>query len=916
MSFVKNSAKSAWMGGAALTIGFATLPASANAQMLPADQDAGLQGPDAASAPANKTQSGTADGTIVVTASRIDRAFLAPTPTVSVSAEQLSIGAPSNVADALSDLPQFRLTGGPQVTSTNFNAGSAPVDLRGLGINRTLVLLNGRRISSDNDLNTIPPILIKSVDIVTGGASAAWGSGAVAGVVNLSIDGELTGFKADFGAGVSSRGDNGTRHLQAAYGQGFAGDRGHFVIGGDFFDSDGIAPRTARANAGRWASVSNGAGAFMLSPNVGLANAALGGLIFSGPLKGQAFNPDGSLRAFSSTGTVIGTSLISSAASSFDDVSPLVAPTRHYSVLARLSYDLTPDLKVTGEIRHSRFYNSYDAFPDNSLGLTISTSNAYLPSAVRSQLVAAGVTSFTFGRVNSDFALEHFRVSRPVTQGTVALDGELGSRWRYSAYYSHGVAVNDFAISNQIIKQNFAQAVDAVIGPNGQPVCRVALTNTASTCVPINLFGNGNVSAAAQAYVTGTPTLHARQTLDVGGASFRGEPLTLPAGDVSVALGIDARREGINQSADALSRASAFTGNNAAPLVGHYTVKEAFGEVLIPVIKDVPLLEHLEVNAAARLSDYSTTGSIWSWKIGATDKLFKGLRARFTLSRDIRSANLTELFTVRTQGLTSVSDPVTGRTFTNIPINNGGNPNLQPETSKTMTAGLIWSPTFIPRLIFSVDYYNIKIDNVIVQPLAQDIVTRCATTSAPVCAGITRDASQNITQINTTFSNFQKYKNDGVDADITYSLPEDRFGGRLIFRGIISWVNSLTISNGLTTVDYVKSQNAAFSFGVPKTRVTANILYDGAAFGGYARLRYISAGNTNNAVNNVNGHIPAFAYIDVGAKAKVRIGGEDRFELYFDVTNLLDKDPPPASNFSPFYDVVGRYLSAGVRLRL
>jgi iron complex outermembrane receptor protein len=288
---------------------------------------------------------------VVITASRIDRAFDAPTPTVAVTAEAFSIGSPSNVAAALNFMPQFRGTRGPQVTTTNTDAGSSPVDLRGLGIARTLVLLDGRRFSSDNDLNTIPTVLIKQVDIVTGGASAAWGSGAVAGVVNVTLDNTFNGLKMGVEGGQSSRSDAASERFEAAYGGSFADGRGHLLVGGEFYNSEGVQPRTDRVNNGGWASVSNGAGAFFLSPNVGFANAAVGGLILSGALNGQAFNPNGTLRTFV-RGTVLGASMIGGEGPTNDSIAPLVAPNRRYNVLARVSYDLNDDMKLTAEVRH------------------------------------------------------------------------------------------------------------------------------------------------------------------------------------------------------------------------------------------------------------------------------------------------------------------------------------------------------------------------------------------------------------------------------------------------------------------------------------------------------------------------------------------------------------------------------------
>lgn len=287
---------------------------------------------------------------VVVTASRIDRAgFEAPTPTVHITSEELSIGARPNVAAALNDMPQFRATTSPQTTGTNTGAGNAPLDLRGLGISRTLVLVDGRRLVGDNDLNAVPTVLIKGVDVVTGGASAAWGSGAVAGVANITMDREFTGVKLGGEYGLSSRSDGEQFRFEGAFGETFADGRGHIVVGGEFLDNEGIVPKVSRKNIGRWAQVSNGAGAFINVGDVGFSDAAYGGLIMSGVLKGKAFNPDGSLRDFN-YGKVVGTSMIGGEGPSNDDLSPLVTPQRRYSGMIGVTYDVNDKLKITADL--------------------------------------------------------------------------------------------------------------------------------------------------------------------------------------------------------------------------------------------------------------------------------------------------------------------------------------------------------------------------------------------------------------------------------------------------------------------------------------------------------------------------------------------------------------------------------------
>lgn len=635
---------------------------------------------------------------IVVTGSRIDTpGFEAPTPTLHMTKGSLDIGARPNIAAALNDLPQFRGTVSPQTTGTNTNAGAAPVDLRGLGINRTLVLLDGRRFSSENDLNTVPTVLIKSVDIVTGGASAAWGSGAVAGVVNIVLDEDFRGLKLSAQAGVSSRGDAAERRFDAAAGAGFADGRGRVTIGAEYLDNKGVIPKASRPTVGRWSTVSAGNGDFMLAGNVGFANAAHGGLIMSGVLTGKAFNPDGSLRDFQ-YGTVIGNDMIGGEGPSNDDISPLVTPQRRYSALGRVSFAPGAGLKITAELRHSRMWNDYIWFGDHNRGnITITSDNAFLSPAISQQMLDAGQSSFRMGRFNSDFPFPRIDFERVTTQGTIALDGKIGARWRWSGYYSHGEYRNNLDTPGFVIGNNFNLAVDAVRDPvTGKPVCRIALTDPSSNCVPINLFGEGAPSPAALAYITGTPRQRATTTLDVGGFSLRGEPITLPAGPVSIAAGIEARREAIRQTVGALDLAKAFRSFNFAPMSGSFTVKEAFGEILIPLMRDRPLFRKLELNAAIRLSDYDTTGSIWSWKLGATNEFFQGFRARFTRSRDIRSANLAELYTQQSTGYNTIIDPVKN---VNVYVlsNGGGNPALQPEIANSLTAGFHYAPPRNPR---------------------------------------------------------------------------------------------------------------------------------------------------------------------------------------------------------------------------
>lgn len=856
---------------------------------------------------------------IVVSASRIDRpGFDAPTPTVRISREELQIASRENVAASLNDLPQFRGTTTPQTTTTSVSNGSAPLDLRGLGSNRTLVLLNGRRFSSSNDLNTIPSILIGSVDVVTGGASAAWGSDAVAGVVNIGLDDSLIGTRINTHTGISSRSDNEKQYAAIASGAQFGDGRGHLLVGAEFLNSEGVIPRTDRSWLGRVSQVSGSEGTFYAN-DVGFANAARGGLITTGVLAGKAFNPDGSLRDFD-YGTVYGTSMVGGEGPSGDEISSLVTPQRRYSLLGKISYDVSDSVRMTAELRHSRMYNSYPWFGDNNRGngaLTIGIDNAFLPGEVRDAMLAAGETSFRLGRFNDDFAFPDVDYERKTTQGTVAFDGYFGDNWRWSAYYSHGENDNNISAPGFLLTQNYANAVDSVIDPaSGNPVCRVALADPNSRCVPIDLFGHGAPSAAAAAYVTDAPRRMTNTRLDVGGFDLRGEPFETAAGPVSVAVGIDLRQEKISQTVGELDLQNAFTTWSSSPMSGSVFVREAFGEVLVPLLQDRPFFRDLELNTAARISDYDSSGSVWSWKVGFTNEFFPGFKGRFTRSRDIRAANLTELFTTSTTGYTTISDPFTSSSVYTL-VNGGGNPDLNPEEADTTTVGFVYSPPAMPGLSVSVDYFDIAIKNVITSVGAQQIATRCYNGNQDMCARISRDADGVITRILSSSVNLSEYHSDGVDIDAVYTMPAERLfsslSGAFNFRLLGTWVHSLTTSDGISEIEYVTSQGLTGGSGVPRWRANAQAGYRGDVFGGHLRARYIAAGYYNKSLNLIDNRIGSLTYLDAGFNARLPTRGGSDIEVYLDVNNLLDRKGPLGAQATPYYDVIGRYFTLGAR---
>ncbi|QKS02046.1 TonB-dependent receptor [Sphingomonas sp. CL5.1] len=889
----------------------------------------------AQTAPEKGADSDTSDREIVVTGSRIERAgFDQPTPTTVIGASELRIAAKPNIQQVLNDSPQFRATVTPTVSSGNTATGTAPVDLRGLGTNRTLTLLDGRRFVGDGNLNFVPMSMIERVEVVTGGASAAYGSGAVAGVVNLILKKDLKGLSLGASSGVSSRGDGQRYSFDGSFGTSFADGQGHFMIGAEYVDDHGIPDRNSRPNMGSSGIVTTSAGT-MLVRDVNFGNMTRGGLITTGVLAGQVFNNDGTLRPFRS-GTQIGSARFNSqmvggedGVGLYDDVGAST-PFKRFNAYARASYDVGK-ATLWADFSYGRTTSNGKFLPDYVVGpLTISATNPFLSPAIQAQLAAAGETSFTFNKLFDDAFELQYNVMRENKEGAIGIDGSFGNSWKYSAHYSHGEVYSDQQVRNSRIAANFARAINAVTNSAGQIVCAVnadaITTNDDPACSPLNPFGSGAASAASLAYVRGTQESFTTNKLDAAGVSLQGDLVNLWAGPLTIAFGGEARWESQKQSRGALSQISPtifgpltlYTSDTS----GGFNVKEAFAEVALPLL-NLENKAKIDLNGAARYSDYSNSGGIWSWKYGGTARLFNDLLLRVTRSRDIRSPGIGELYSVRSINIAPLVDQdKAGRTATGYNPNpqtvttyTGGNPLLKPEIANTFTVGGSYSPSFARGLNFSVDYYNIKVDGYITTLSGTLLTLSCAQGNAASCASVIRDSTGTVTTVFTNNQNIANLETRGIDFEASYLLSLDRVNARLPgsirMRALATYVDKFVFNNGLTSVDTAGDVGDATQRAVPKWRGTFSLSYQNSGFGFDARLRYIGGGLYNHLLPTlVNNHIDSRTYLDIGAQFKVA----DRFTFYANVNNVFDRDPPLITTGSPLYDIVGTYVTGGVRV--
>ncbi len=352
------------------------------------------------------------------------------------------------------------------------------------------------------------------------------------------------------------------------------------------------------------------------------------------------------------------------------------------------------------------------------------------------------------------------------------------------------------------------------MGPDGRIICRSTLVNPGNGCVPLNLFGSGAPSPAARAWVLGTTTGDQAVAQDVFNVSVSGKPWQLRAGEMSVAFGAGYRRESSNMIVDPISTSTRrSTGDykgfpaaiegliggwertNLQPIRGEYDLNELFAETFVPLLKDAPGAQSFDLSLAARLTDYSTSGNVTTWKVGLTYEPVSSIRLRGTASRDIRAANIAELFSGPSLGQGNLIDPFQPVDSPNrLPLvytRPQGNPDLTPEKADTRTIGVVVQPTFLEGLSASLDFYRIEIKDVIGTLSGQVIVDECFRGAVSLCPLLTRDPGTGVlTAVDAPYLNLSLRRMRGYDFELAYQQPLGR--GSLTLRGLASYVDSLT----------------------------------------------------------------------------------------------------------------------------
>lgn len=894
---------------------------------------------------------------VVVTGSRIRSGFDTPTPVTIASAADLSRVAPRNLAEALNQLPSFSNSQRgdvPVTAATGGTNGQNLLNLRNLGANRNLVLLDGRRMVATNsqnsvDINLIPQALVERVEVVTGGASAAYGSDAVSGVINFILNDKFEGYRADIGTGLSSRGDLPNGRMSLIGGWSFAGGRGRLIASLEGYIEDGIP---ANEESGRaWFDdpygqipnpVKGATPSILVIPSIRSSLGATGGLITNTALRGTRFLPGGATSAFN-YGTITGTSWQSGG----DGGRPSLSFAPNQDRIAAFShgeFDVTDRVTVFAEAMmsnsHTLSNNYINPLQGASNNFTIFSGNAYLPSAVQAQMTSGGIASFTMGRYMSDFPTVDIDSRNRVQRLVLGLEGRIGdSSWRYDASISRGRTRNFTAQRNLSNMRRLYAAVDAVKDSSGQIVCRSTLTGLDPGCVPLNLFGEGAPSAAAIAWVSGASIaeLTLDQTVAVANVSGNVEKIDLGAGPLALAGGVEYRKEEASQISDALSQARTdFTGIrggpaarnnqlgtfnffNPQPFAGDFSVKEGYIELGMPILAGRAFARSLDLNVALRRSDYDPQGGVTTWKAGGNWQINDEWRLRYTRSRDIRAPNLLELYNTATQNSNnSIYKGVTTATL----VVSTGNPNLTPERALTETYGVVYRPQWLEGFQTSIDYYSIDIDGAIGSLGAQRIIDLCALGQTQLCNEFTVNTAGGATSL-TVYSrqlNLSTRRAEGLDFEGAYS--KSVFGGRGRARLLVNRMLDAFVQAPLSSPEYSIGTSQS-----PKWRANFQLGFERGGWQATIQERFISSGVMNaNIIVGTNdtsrNDVPAVFYTDLSGSYKTTLFGAEA-EYYGSVTNLFDKQPPvdtsnPTSFSNPTsqaFDRAGMFFNAGVRVK-
>ena len=948
---------------------------------------------------------------IQITGSRIQRAGMeSPTPVTDLGLEELGNIDPGQLGESLSKLPQFFNNQRP--SQVGWNSAGANLNLRGAGSQRSLVLLDGRRVPAGNrwgipNVSALPEAAIRSVQAVTGGASAAYGTDAVAGVINFILDTDYNGTKLKAQAGTSSRADGDNHELGLTHGRD-VGDNGHLLFSIDSFRQQAIRSQQAledRSWYKQQARITNPDpnGTSLITRDYVVSTAVSTGGVINAPnsaLHRWAFSrDDGNVvagpQSFSGVGSFSGgcnCQALTAATQDWqnDADNQISARNDRDNVFVFYDHDVSDNLNVyfQGMYGFTEVESPWFSTPflQGPWTVNIFSGNPFLPANVQQIMDDEGLASFNMALIGdnqADNPLGQYTITQNDRSkaGTVGFslrldDAGFFTDWNIKGYAQYGRVDQRQQFRNGPDLAYLFPAMDAVVGPDGQPACYAALANPTDfgDCRPINLLGGVQSAASTPAgidyvmddekfiaslyeqsfaEITIDGQLHegwgAGPILAFFGASHREDEVLQQVKELEdefvflggqntgfrglVPEGQPGGMAGIRpgsvppgfQGAGNLSRIL-FTGSIQTPttiLDGGFEVDEVFGEINVPLIADVPLIQQLDASMAYRYADYTGSGGIESWKVGLSWQINDDLRLRATSSRDVRAATLRERFD-ETAGGAAVVDPFLGNSFIFTASRNSGNPNVDPEEADTLTFGAVYQPSWLPGFSISGDWYDIKIDGAMAQPPFQDIVDNCFAGAQELCDLIERSPETGqITRITTIYFNLDELRLKGFDLEMRYTTDVSFFGGdeSLSWRLLGNNIDERSQLVPGAPRDFLDRSD-------PTNRFLTNLTYRRNDFRAFLNGQYIDSWTQDRFSppgEKDNNTIDSVFITDLTLGYDFTGEGGSTYNVFLTVNNLFDEEPPQTpgdgvgflggtSGINGLYDAIGRRYVIGLNM--
>lgn len=908
---------------------------------------------------------------VVTTGSRIARGNLdSPTPVTVIDSASLKISSDSNIADTLFELPSTGVPGVSQTTSnfTVFGAGIATVDLRNLGTTRTLVLVNGRRHVAgdiDNpsvvDLNSIPNEFIERVEVITGGASAVYGSEAMAGVINIITKENFEGLIVDGKYGSSSEGDGQEYNFNVSGGSEFADGKGHAMFHLGYQDLKSVESKDRSLSAS-----DDFFGDFMafssFAPQASI-NAPTGGLTPGG---------DTAFAFFTQDGNGDWTKEFVSAEDGFNRNAfrKIQLPLTRKNVNFNFDYQLTDSTNIFLESSWSQTSSKSNLEPTIagqflSVGdedLTLPGDNPFIPDEIVQAYDDAGEPltaddQIVWRKRFLELGPRQTSSSRDTIRVAFGFEGELDNGSNWDLYYQFGQTESTLNRNGDFNTFFFAQGLNVEPDPDnpGGFRCKDSLARSLG-CVPIDVFGVGSISQEAVDYVRVPASSGAQLQQQVVGGNLSGDMFEWGAGMVRYATGFEYRKEQYSRTTDALAAAGLSSSNASAPIDGSYDVWEVYGEMDVPLVQGAWAAEYVGLNLAFRYGDYSTVGGVDQWKASFQWQPMEDLRVRITQSQAVRAPNVAELFDPGSETFESFVDPCIdggvggpGNTAANcqslgIPLTfdpgpsgssaggfQSGNPNLQEETSDSLTVGFVYTPSWVDGVSLTVDYFDIEIEDAIETIDPQIKLDQCyAASDFPnniFCDGIVRSGAGLgflVDRLDFGFENIGLLETSGVDVEFRWAFDADRLG---MGEGSFQWSWLGTYTGDWERQIFGEKEDNLGEPGYNRVKWNNRLSWMDGPWSVSWTMRYIGDGVADNSpsfqgepLNDVN----AESYHDLNLRYTME--GDTTYEFYMGINNVLDNGAPyiptPSDNADTgtgtaagVYDAIGQYWYLGMTAR-